>query len=261
MAWTDGSINAETDQNLRSAMDDVNIVKVTQIASTGGPAPLATAGGSHIKHSGQDLEAQEVKDGVQKLEEPLAMKQPELDNTRDIDTLMAYERALHVSESAAAHSDDTALNIDSKADLSDATDISPQNHITKVTRDTADISLKVIVQVNGKVPKSTLDFILCAARCGTLDELRTNITAAGSEEQKLQDATLWKDDNLLRLIKDLNRVTFRLEEDGHVARMNITPTKVDRSCAFPETEYEAWFYRNIVRGNQEYYRVDVKIEV
>ncbi len=258
MAGPEGSNN--TDLRLRSAMDDVNIVRVTQGASAGGPASLSTTAGRHMKHPETELEVQEIKVRVQRLEALLRIKQAELDHTSD--TLMAYKKLLHESESAEAHSETKALSTASPVDLTESTETPPQNQDqTESSRDKAEVNLEVFVQVDGRVPKSNLEFTLRAADCGTLDAFRTNMISAGSKERKLQEATLWKDDNLLRLVRDLYRVTYRLEEDGHVARMNITPTKVDRYCAFPETEYEAWFYRNIVRGNRKSYRVDVKIQV
>ncbi|EXJ91755.1 hypothetical protein A1O3_00305 [Capronia epimyces CBS 606.96] len=128
-------------------------------------------------------------------------------------------------------------------------------------RSTFDITLQVTIQVGGNVPKSTHSFEMPAVNSTTLNELRANIVSVGSENRALQRMTLWEDASLERLIKDLNRVTFKLEEDGHAASMNITPTRVDRRCAFPETEYGAWYYRNVRRGKKTMYEVNVYITV
>ncbi|KIX94126.1 uncharacterized protein Z520_10152 [Fonsecaea multimorphosa CBS 102226] len=156
-----------------------------------------------------------------------------------------------------------------------------------IIRSPMNITLDVIVRVvsGGKAaPESSsasfFNMTLPASKCSLLSDLRLHIAVTGSRDARLlEEATATKpappcsddddddDDDgpgislrLLRLVRDLSKVTFRLEEDGHVAKLNITPTRIDSSCVFPETEYEAWYYRNVLRGNQRVYTVEVKIE-
>ncbi|KIW29407.1 uncharacterized protein PV07_05223 [Cladophialophora immunda] len=135
-----------------------------------------------------------------------------------------------------------------------------------IIRSPTNITLDVTVRVGGKAPGPAFTVTLSACKCSLLSDLRAHIVVRGSRDARLQETTTLPpcgdggDSSLLRRIRDLRRVTFRLEEDGHVARLNITPTRIDASCVFPETEYEAWYYRNILRGNQRVYAVEVNIE-
>ncbi|KIW92481.1 uncharacterized protein Z519_06328 [Cladophialophora bantiana CBS 173.52] len=130
-----------------------------------------------------------------------------------------------------------------------------------ILRSPGNITLDVNIRVGGKAPKSILNMTFSAGKCGRLIGLQALIAAKGSQDARLLDAALRNDTSLLRLVTDLCKVTFRLEEDGHVANLTIAPTKIDTSCVFPETEYGTWYYRNILRGNQEVYMVEVNIEL
>ncbi|KAJ9500133.1 hypothetical protein H2202_004524 [Exophiala xenobiotica] len=64
-----------------------------------------------------------------------------------------------------------------------------------------------------------------------------------------------------RRIPDLSKVNIKLEEDGYIADLTITPTKLNASSVFPDLQYRAWYYRNIIkgRGDKAEYAVDVKM--
>ncbi|EXJ70102.1 uncharacterized protein A1O5_07175 [Cladophialophora psammophila CBS 110553] len=130
-----------------------------------------------------------------------------------------------------------------------------------ILRSPRNITLNVNIRVGGKAPNSTLNMTFSAGKCGRLIGLRGLIAAKGSRDASLLDAAVRNHTSLLRLVSDLCKVTFRLEEDGHVANLTIAPTKIDTSCVFPETQYGTWYYRNILRGNQEMYMVEVNIEL
>lgn len=229
-------------------------------AVSGSQAYLSSNG--HIKSSDAEDNIEDLNHRIQRLEKLLTAKTQKLNKMSQ--TLTQCVQLLRLS------ADDEHIDIDfdqqftkiSSIDSLDSLEESInvyQNEI--IVRSPSNIKLDVQVLIGGKVPKCSFTYQFTAAKCSLLSDLRAQLVSAGSERTELQQATLWSDGHLLRLMKDLNHVTFRLQEDGHVARMNITPTKVDRSCAFPETEYEAWFYRNILRGNLKEYRVEVKIVV
>lgn len=197
-----------------------------------------------------DEEIEELGDDIEKLKELLTIKQAELDDlTRG---LMEHREICYLSDK------DESRVSSAGQQSSEPTDLSPARSLV---RPAAEVILKVAIRISGKVRRSTMDFDLCAADCCALNYLRASIIAAGAEGGRLQKATLWMEDDIQLMMRDLNRVTFKLEEDGHVAKMSITRTKVDRSCAFPETEYKAWFYRNVARGKLDAYTVEVDIEV
>ncbi|OAP65722.1 hypothetical protein AYL99_01694 [Fonsecaea erecta] len=134
-----------------------------------------------------------------------------------------------------------------------------------IIRSPTNITLDVTVRVSGKAPTPALNITLPAGKCSLLSDLRAHIAATGSGDASTLCSNNDKDGwplgkRLLHLIRDLRKVTFRLEEDGHIAKLNITRTRIDASCVFPETEYEAWYYRNVLRGKQRVYTVEVNIE-
>lgn len=203
----------------------------------------------HITNTHESDTAGELKDKIKHLEELLVVKKTELDDMSS--TLIQYKQRLALSTD-----DDKRTGSDLGQHISQRTNF----YTCKViVRSPGSILLDVSVHIQGNESKSAFNFALSASRCSKLSDLRSQLVSAGSEDSKLQAATGCKDSNLLDRMKDLDRVIFRLEEDGHVARMNITPSRVDRSCAFPDIEYEAWYYRNILRGNLEVYKVEVRI--
>ena len=154
----------------------------------------------------------------------------------------------------APTTDDTSVNGGHQTDK--------DNNKEVIIKSPADITLAIHIQVfSGKTPSATSIITLPASKCTLLSDLRAEVVKACSERKDLKEATVEYTDDLLCHIQDLNKVTFRLEEDGHVATMNITRTKIDSTCAFPEHDYEAWYYRNILRGKQDVYKAEVKIEV
>ncbi|KAK4935265.1 hypothetical protein LTR10_023659 [Elasticomyces elasticus] len=132
-------------------------------------------------------------------------------------------------------------------------DASPQ-----ISRDAESISLTITVLfTSNKSIKYTLIHHIPAAKCDSLYDLRHEIVTMCSEE----NAPLCNEIDLVRLIRDWTKVTFKLEEDGFAADHTWAPTTIDRACAFPESIYEAWFFRNVLRGNKAEYTVDVKIHM
>lgn len=141
---------------------------------------------------------------------------------------------------------------------------SSAGHETEVVvphRTADNVNLHIMLQAEGNVPKSTYNFLLPAAGLDTLDKLREQIVAKGTANRALQRMTLWEDQHVDSLMRDLDHVTFKLEEDGYAATMNITPTTITRRNAFPETEYAVWYYRAVHRGRHDVYTINVYIKV
>ncbi|KAI1619480.1 hypothetical protein EDD37DRAFT_207199 [Exophiala viscosa] len=125
-------------------------------------------------------------------------------------------------------------------------------------RDPESISLTITVRfISDKSVKYTLIHHAPATKCESPYDTRHEIVTICSRE----NAPLCKDIDLVRLIRDWTKVTFKLEEDGFAADHTRAPTTIDQSCAFPESIYEAWFFRNVLRGNKAVYEVDVKINI
>lgn len=129
-------------------------------------------------------------------------------------------------------------------------------------RSPANITLSVNIKVvHEKTLTSTLVVDLPANKCSLLSDLRAQVVVATLNGAKLQKRQLWKDSDLKREICNLQQVKFALEEDGYVATMSIAPTKICNLTVFPHLIYEAWYYRNVLRGNQRVYGVEVTIQI
>jgi hypothetical protein len=125
-------------------------------------------------------------------------------------------------------------------------------------RDSASITLAMTIQITNKSSiEKTFTHRSSATKFSTLYALRDGIVKTCSKA----DPKLCKDLELVRLVRDLAKVTYKLEEDGFAASLSLAPTRIDRACAFPESDYEAWFYRNVLRGNKAVYMVEVKIDI
>ncbi|EXJ93502.1 hypothetical protein A1O1_01894 [Capronia coronata CBS 617.96] len=204
------------------------------------------------------LDATFLKEKISKIETTLATKRQEIDEL--CQSLIEHVRLLETAE--AIFEAAGKLEVDpSSSIVAAAATYNIDNKTGVMMRYPAAITLHVSIQVEGKVPRSTHSFDLSAATSPTLPELRNAIVSAGSVNRTLQRMTLWQDDHLERFVKDLDHVTFRLQEDGHMAAMNVTPTNITRQCAFPDMEYKAWFYRNVQRGKMTRYDVQVSIVV
>lgn len=149
---------------------------------------------------------------------------------------------------------DTITNTELSSDRTAQSSQKPSHKI----RDSANITLAITIRVNNK---SSHEGIFThhkpAAQANTLYTLRDAIVATCSEAEP----ELCEEIDFVRMVHDLSRVTYKLEEDGYAASMSLEPTRIDRASAFPESEYEAWFYRNVLRGNKAVYMVDVKIDI
>ncbi|KAG9770179.1 hypothetical protein KCU88_g6683, partial [Aureobasidium melanogenum] len=161
---------------------------------------------------------------------------------------------------------------------SDSDDINDTN-TPVLLRDPQTVTLAITIQVRAKshqtiTPQAstessssssfTFTFTTSASNCTSLMSLRDLLVAKNSQSRSFLSLHLLNAAennclNLDQLVQDLDRVTFKLEEDGHVATMNMTPARVDRSRAFPAVEYEAWFWRNVRRGHKASYGVQVNV--
>ncbi|KAL2418042.1 hypothetical protein ABEF95_000925 [Exophiala dermatitidis] len=146
-----------------------------------------------------------------------------------------------------------------------------------VLRDPQTVTLAITIQVHAKsnqtmTPQastesssstSSFTFTTLASTCTSLMSLRDLLVAKNSPSRSFLSLRLLNAENnslnFNQLVQGLSQVTFKLEEDGHVATMNMTPARVDRSRAFPAAEYEAWFWRNVRRGHKASYGVQVNV--
>lgn len=129
-------------------------------------------------------------------------------------------------------------------------------------RSPANITLSVNIRVvHGKALISSSVVDLPANKCSLLSDLRAQVVIATSNGAKLQNGPLWEDSDLKCQVCNLQKVAFRLEEDGHIATMTIAPTQICALTVFPHLNYETWYYRNVLRGNQNVYKVEVTIQI
>jgi hypothetical protein len=130
-----------------------------------------------------------------------------------------------------------------------------------ILRSPSNVSLSLTVSfVDAKDnPLSILESsTICADKCEELNSLRSQVFSTVLDKGNDSERAL-ADSDLLQNITNLKVVSFRLEEDGNVASMNITPTRINESCPMPYKIYESWHYRNVLRGKLKEYRVDVRV--
>ncbi|KAK7902561.1 hypothetical protein LTR67_002207 [Exophiala xenobiotica] len=147
-------------------------------------------------------------------------------------------------------------------------------------RDPGLINLAVSLQItttgdtDNPPPSQDFLFLLEASDCPTISQFCDRLAKATSvsgvsgatETNKINmvnmvESIFYPPNSPHRRIPDLSNVNIKLEEDGYIADLTITPTKLNASSVFPDLQYRAWYYRNIIkgRGDKAEYAVDVKM--
>ncbi|KAK5191852.1 hypothetical protein LTR99_008418 [Exophiala xenobiotica] len=147
-------------------------------------------------------------------------------------------------------------------------------------RDPGLINLAVSLQItttgdtDNPPPSQDFLFLLEASDCPTISQFCDRLAkaasasvASGTTETNMVhlvnmvESIFYPPESPHRRIPDLSKVNIKLEEDGYIADLTITPTKLNSSSVFPDLQYRAWYHRNIIkgRGDKAEYAVDVKM--
>lgn len=130
-------------------------------------------------------------------------------------------------------------------------------------RDPGLVSLAVSLQMATGDAQTSQEFLLDASDCPTISQFCDRLATSASGAADMVESTFSPPNSSPRRVPDLSRVSIKLEEDGYIAEFMMTPTKLNASSPFPDLQYRAWYYRNIVkgRGDKAEYTVDVKMTI
>jgi hypothetical protein len=234
---------------------------------------------------------QRVESLLAELEQHFAVLRSDLEKYAAIEAELAALSQLQASSTRADdQGEDSVKDEDDDDDDDDDTPPPPPSTPTHhdppmkaPVRDPGLINLAVSLQItttgdtDNPPPSQDFLFLLEASDCPTISQFCDRLAKATSpsgasgasgatETNKINmvnmvESIFYPPNSPHRRIPDLSKVNIKLEEDGYIADLTITPTKLNASSVFPDLQYRAWYYRNIIkgRGDKAEYAVDVKM--
>ncbi|KIW57956.1 hypothetical protein PV05_02510 [Exophiala xenobiotica] len=130
-------------------------------------------------------------------------------------------------------------------------------------RDPGLVSLAVSLEIATGNTQTSQELLLHASDCPTISQFCDRLATSASGAADMVESTFYPPNSPPGRVPDLSRVSIKLEEDGYIAEFMITPTRLNASSPFPDLQYRAWYYRNIIkgRGDKAEYTVDVKMTI